>query len=131
MLPMAFETFKRQRLTPSGEPLITIQKKGIFSLNRAAYDALGTPDAVELLYDRESRLIGMRKVSKSVAHAYTVRAFGKSGMSWLVTGTAFLNYYDLPVHDPIRRRARVEKDMLIIDLNDPGVVATPNRSRKT
>lgn len=128
---MAFETFKRQRLTPSGEPLITIQKKGIFSLNRAAYEALGTPDAVELLYDRGARLIGIRKVSKSVGHAYTVRAFGKSGMSWLVTGTAFLNYYDIAARDPVRRHARVEKDMLIIDLNDPGVVATLNRNRKT
>jgi len=126
-----FETFKRQRLTPSSEPLITIQRKGIFSLNRAAYDALGTPDAVELLYDRESRLIGIRKVAKSVGHAYTVRAFGKSGMSWLVTGTAFLNYYDIPVLEPVRRHARVEDEMLVIDLNDPGVVATPSRSRKS
>lgn len=128
---MPFETFKRQRLTPSGEPLITIQKKGIFSLNRAAYDALGTPDVVELLYDRDSRLVGIRKVSKSVRHAYTVRPFGKSGMSWLVTGTAFLNYYDIPVTDPVRRHARVEKDMLVVDLTDPGVVVRPSRRKET
>jgi hypothetical protein len=128
---MPFETFKRQRLTPTDEPLITIQKKGVFSLNRAAYEAIGEPAAVELLYDREARKIGLRKVKPSVAHAYRVRAFGKSGMSWLVSGTAFTNYYDIAVKEPVRRTAQLlNQDTLVIDLNDPGVVVTPNRTRK-
>lgn len=125
-----FETYKRQRLTPSGEPFITIQKKGIFSLNRAAYEALGAPDAVELLYNREDRLIGIRKVNKSVGHAYSVRAFGKSGMTWLVSGTAFLSYYDIPIPDPVRRAARVEKNMLVVDLKDPGVIVSAGHRSK-
>jgi hypothetical protein len=127
---MPWETYKRQRLTPSDEPFITIQKKGIFSLNRAAYDALGSPDTVELLYDREHRFIGIRKVNKSVEHSYKVRAFGKSGMSWLVSGTAFTKYYEIAVPEPVRRVARVEKDTLVIDLNEPGVIVSPGRGQK-
>mgnify|MGYP001362516550 CR=1 FL=1 len=126
---MPWETFKRQRFTPSSDPHITIQKKGIFSLNRAAYDALGSPDTVELLYDREARLIALRKVAKSVTHAYKVRAFGKSGMTWLVSGAAFMNYYDIPWSGPVRRTARAEKDMLVLDLNDPGLVVSPTGGR--
>lgn len=127
---MPWETFKRQRLTPSIEPSVTIQKKGVFSLNRAAYDALGKPDAVELLYDRETRLIGMRKVGKTVAHSYKVRAFGSSGMSWLVSGTAFTNYYEIAVPEPVRCVARAEDGMLVIDLNEDGVVVSPRKRPK-
>jgi hypothetical protein len=126
---MPWETFKRQRYAPSDQPLVTLQKKGIFSLNRAAYDALGSPKAVELLYDRNDRLIGLRKVSPVVPHAYKVRMFGKTGMSWLVSGAAFTNYYGIDVSRPVRRAARVEKDTLVLDLNDPGMIVSSTGGR--
>ena len=129
LLRMPFETFKRQRLKPGAEPFVTIQKKGVLSLNRAAHAALGEPEAVELLYDRESRLIGMRKVDSSLEHAYTVRSFGRGG-TWLISGTAFASYYDIDTSVPTRRKGRVEDGMLVIDLNDPGTPALSNRERR-
>ena len=57
---MPFEIYKRQRAPASIEPAVTIQKRGTFSLNSAAYAVLGSPKAVELLYDRERELIGLR-----------------------------------------------------------------------
>ena len=126
---MPFETFKRQRFKPGTQPFVTIQRKGVLSLNRAAFDALGDPEAVELLYDRENRSIGMRKVDSSVEHAYTVRSFGK-GSTWLVSGTAFAHYYDIDTSVPTRRSGRLEDDVLVIDLNDPGTPALNNRDRR-
>ena len=125
-LGMPFETFKRQRLKPGAEPLVTIQKKGVLSLNRAAYVALEEPQAVELLYDRDARLIGLRKADSSVEHAYAIRTFGKGG-TWLVSGTAFTNYYDIDTSVPTRRAGRMDGGVLIIDLNDPGIPAVSNR----
>jgi hypothetical protein len=126
---MPFETFKRQRLKPGAEPLVTIQKKGVLSLNRAAYEALGNPQAVELLYDRDSRRIGFRKVESSLEHAYALRTFGKGG-TWLVSGTAFTNYYEIDTSVPTRRTGRMEDGVLVLDLNDPGTPALSNRERQ-
>lgn len=127
---MPFETFMRQRLRPGQEPLITIQRKGVLSLNRAAYEALDFPETVELLYDREARLIGLRKVDSSTEHAYTVRGMGKRAGTWLVSGTAFTNYYEIDTSAPRRHTARTEGDMLVVDLNQPGTEVTSNRSPK-
>lgn len=126
---MPFETFKRQRLKPGAQPFVTIQKKGVLSLNRAAYAALDEPEAVELLYDREARMIGIRKAESALEHAYVVRSFGKGG-TWLVSGTAFTNYYDIDTSVPTRRTARIEDGVLMVDLNDPGTPALSNRERR-
>ena len=117
---MPFETFTRQRKSDR-QPYVTMQKKGVISLNKAAFDALGQPDSVELLYDSESRLVGLRKVDSSIEHAYQVRAPVENHATWLVSGAAFVSYYEIDNSESIRRPARLEEDLLIIDLNHPGV----------
>ncbi len=119
MRTMPFETFTRQRRV--GQPFVTIQKKGVLSLNRAAFEALEGPDAVELLYDSEARLVALRKVDSSVDHAYHVRAPVENHATWLISVGAFVNYYEIDTSRSVRRAARVEGDLLVIDLNDPGV----------
>lgn len=119
MRTMPFETFTRQRRV--GQPFVTIQKKGVLSLNRAAFEALEGPDAVELLYDSEARLVALRKVDSSVDHAYHVRAPVENHATWLISVGAFVNYYEIDTSRSVRRAARMEGDLLVIDLNDPGV----------
>lgn len=117
---MPFETFTRQRKADR-QPYVTMQKKGVISLNKAAFDALEQPDSVELLYDSDSRLVALRKVDSSVEHAYQVRAPVENHATWLVSGAAFVSYYEIDNSESIRRPARREEDLLIIDLNHPGV----------
>lgn len=119
MRTMPFETFTRQRRV--GQPFVTIQKKGVLSLNRAAFEALEGPDAVELLYDSEARLVALRKVDSSLDHAYHVRAPVENHATWLISVGAFVNYYEIDTSRSVRRAARMEGDLLVIDLNDPGV----------
>jgi hypothetical protein len=127
-----FETFKRQRVRPGREPFLTIQRKGVFSLNRPAFEALEQPESVELLYDPEARLIGLRKVDSGLEHAYMVRSLGGRGAdsTFLISGTAFTNYYGIDTSTSTRRTGRMEGDMLVIDLNDPGTEVSSNRRRK-
>jgi hypothetical protein len=115
-----FETFTRQR-RQDRQPYVTIQKKGVFSLNKAAHDALGNPDSVELLYDADARLVALRKVDSSVEHGYQVRAPVENHATWLISGGAFMAYYEIDNSTSVRRAARADGDLLIIDLNDPGV----------
>jgi hypothetical protein len=117
---MPFETFTRQRKSDR-QPYVTMQKKGVISLNKAAFDALGQPDSVELLYDSASRLVALRKVDGSIDHAYQVRAPVENHATWLVSGAAFVSYYEIDNSESIRRPARLEEDLLVIDLNHPGV----------
>ena len=117
---MPFETFTRQRKA-GRQPFVTLQKKGIISLNRAAFEALGDPEAVELLYDKEANLMALRRVESSVEHAYKVRTPPGNHGTWLVAGGAFASYYDIDISASVRRAARLDGDLLVVDLNDPGV----------
>jgi hypothetical protein len=128
-LRVPFETFQRQRMRRGREPFLTIQRKGVFSLNRAAYEAMGSPEAVELLYDPEAQLIGLRNIDRNVEHAYLVRGSGGRGgdSTFLISGTAFTNYYEIDTSTTTRRAVRMMDGMLVVDLTDPGTKITSNR----
>jgi hypothetical protein len=126
---MAFETFQKNRMPSKGQPAITIQKRGALSLNNAAFEAIGSPSFVELLYDREERLIGMRSSDEGTSHAYAVRGTGINQATRVVSGKAFLAYYDIP-RDVARRWNAEERDgILIIDLKQPGTEVSGHISR--
>jgi hypothetical protein len=126
---MPFETFKRNRMPSTGEPAVTIQKRGALSLNTAAYEALGSPKHVALLYDRDEQLMGMRKVNATTPHAYVVRGVGNNQATHVVSGKAFLSYYGIPRDVARRWTAQVEEDVLVIDLKQPGFEVTGHTNR--
>jgi hypothetical protein len=136
---MPFEVFNRQRAPISSEPTITIQKRGNISLNTAAYVELGQPEALELLYDRDERLIAMRKVDPGGASAYTVRPLDprarknprtatQLATTYLVSGIAFTTYYGISTDVAKRWTPYRQDDMLVVDLKQPGMEVTSNRS---
>jgi len=116
---MPFETFTRQRKT--GLPYVTLQKKGVISLNGAAFEALGRPEQVELLYDRDAHQMALRRVDDSVEHAYKVRAPHENHQTWLISGGAFASYYEIDISASVRRPAHLDGDLLVVDLKHPGV----------
>jgi hypothetical protein len=129
---VGFEIYKRQRAPATTDPSITIQKRGTLSLNVAAFTALDSPDAVELLYDRDHRLMALRKVDPGAAHAYQVRALGRGAVNstWLISGMAFTAHYGIPTEVARRWIGRVEDGMLILDLATPGAEVTAGQRRK-
>jgi hypothetical protein len=124
---MPFETFKKQRTNPGDSPHVTIQRKGVFSINKSAFEALGSPETVELLWDDASRLIGLRKVDPSVGHAYIVRPLGR-GTTYLISGTAFTKYYGIETPESRRWPASFDGDLLIVDLKNKGQEVISNRN---
>ncbi|WP_345482153.1 hypothetical protein [Amnibacterium soli] len=129
-----FETFTK-RMVPLGKnPYVTVQKRGLLSFNKAAHAALGAPEAVELLYNPQARLIAVRPVDVDVPHAYKFRSVGgqkNEGATLLVAATAFTNYYNIPTEVSVRRPVRIEDGVLYIDLKDEGTVVTSNRAATT
>lgn len=131
---MGFEVFQRQRAPVTTDPTITIQKRGNISVNIPAYIALGSPQSVELLYDREQRLMAIRKVQPSAQSAYVMRPLStqrkteQPPSSYLVSGIAFTTYYGIPTDVARRWVAEAqEDDTLVVDLKQPGMEVTSNR----
>jgi hypothetical protein len=124
-LPMAFEEFTKKTARAAGTAYVTIQKRGVISLNHAAYTALGEPEAVTLLYDRERQLVGFRPADPKSEHAYLVRV-NTRGTSHLVTGTLFTNHYGISTETARRWQARmIEDDIMAIDLTETPQEAIP------
>jgi hypothetical protein len=111
-----FEEFT-QRNTPasSKQMRVSLHRKGNFSLSQAAYEALGKPKSVVLLYDREKRAIGFKPVQGEVRHAYTVRG-QKNTKSYLVGAIAFCQHYDIDTSKTRTFEPQMADKVLVIEL---------------
>lgn len=125
-----FETFNRNLPSVKGPPRITLLRSGMLSLNKPAYLTLESPEAVELLYDCDEQIIGVREVEPRAETAYIVRgpARGCSG-PFLVTALAFTKFYEIDTTDSLRWEAHLNGDVLCIRLTDECTPVTSNRAR--
>ncbi len=130
---MGFEVFDKRQTALAKAPTVTIQRKGIISINRAAYSMMGEPSAVELLYDRERQIVGFRAAAETVGHAYEVRPQNstKSTGPLIVAGTAFTNFYKIDTSISRRFEPYVQDDILCIDLAEGGVEIVGNRASRS
>lgn len=128
---MNFEVFDKRLAPLTRTPSVTIQKRGLMSLNRAAYALLGEPKLVELLYDRDERVIGLRPVDEDTPHGYPLRAQSNKQDTGplMLAGTAFTQHYDIDTSTSRRWVPTLQEGVLCIDLKQEGVEATSNRGR--
>jgi hypothetical protein len=123
-----FQRFRRGMAPVGAQAFVTIQSKGPLSLNRAAFEALGRPEKVALLYDPEERIVGLEKVAADSLDAYPVRA--QAGNNWLVAGQAFTKFYGIDTSIARRFKAEViEGGILAFDLKGEWMEATSPRQR--
>jgi hypothetical protein len=123
-----FETFTRRLVPLNDRAYVTIQKRGTISVNHAAFEALGSPKAVELLYDVEAEVVGLRAIDATAEHAYPVRPAGANGRSYLIAGTAFTKHYGIDTKVSRRWAAKLEDSVLLVDLREAGTEISGNRS---
>jgi hypothetical protein len=108
-----FEVFdprvsRRGRADPRS--LATIEANGSLRLNAAAHDLIGRAEAVALLYDKNLRLLALRRAERTDPAAYA----SSTGM---VSIRALLSYYGLrkPVC-PVIVEPELVDDVLVVDL---------------
>jgi len=128
---MEFESFTRKSARLTREPTITIQKKGVMGLNSSAYEALKRDNEeideklpVELLFDKEEQVVGLRVTEENNPDAYMVRR-QKLSPSYLVAGRMFFVHYGVPIGETRRYKARMYgEDVLGFSLKqEPRVTA--------
>lgn len=128
---MAFEVYEKGSAPVSTIPSVTIQKRGLISVNRAAFEALGRPQGVELLWDSERRAIALRPAPLENQNAYPLRAQGSHAEKgpWLVAGTLFTQFIGLDTSQAFRWTPTIEDGLLVIDVSKPGSRVSSPRSR--
>jgi hypothetical protein len=105
--------------------------RGQLSMNRSAYEALGSPEAVELLYSRKDRRIGIRPVDPGVPHAYKPHTAtkDKGRGPYIVSGAAFMTYFNIQQEQTTRYTATLEGNILSISLKEGGTPLSTRTGR--
>jgi hypothetical protein len=126
-----FSEFDRQdsHAVPD-EPMFTLQRRGLISLNLAAYKALGEPVSVALMYEADEGIIALRKVTRTYHNGYPVRKQANS-RSFLVGATGFTSYHRIETEMPRRFVGHVYADQLVgFKLAEGVIVKTRTRTPK-
>ena len=125
-----FQTFSRSMLPLRAEPQITILRRGTISLNKSAHMALGSPAAVELLYDVDEQIIGLRPVDPRAKDAYVIREPTSGGKGpFVITAMAFTKFYGIDTSQSLRRIGFLDDGILCTNLRDAATPVTSNRAR--
>ncbi len=121
---MTFEAYDRtlDRWT-NRRAAVSIRKGGAIALNFLAFRVIGNPEAVQLLFDRAGKQIGIKPCHAEDEHAFKVYSPGRNGRadkSASIHARGFLRYYKIAYEDGARRfKARYEDGMLIVDAREP------------
>lgn len=126
---MPFVEFDKRAAVASKSPFVTMQRKGPLSLNLAAYELLGKPEAVTLLYDEEEELVGFKPAPTSNPRAFPVRAQGQNAVTFVVAGQAFSKHFGLDTSTARRYAVDLKDGMLILDLKAESTDVTGPRAR--
>lgn len=126
---MGFEVFDKRMAPLAKAPSVTIQKRGIFSINKAAHKLIGEPESVELLFDKDAQIIAMRRSNES--HAYVIRPqTAREAGQVILSATAFTQYFDIDTNVSRRFKPYVQDEMLCIDLRGPATEVRGNRAKR-
>jgi hypothetical protein len=126
-----FEVFDKRSAAATKSPMLTIQRGGNFSMNKAAHELMGAPKAVELLYDPAEKLVGFRSVEPTSPRAFPARPQGKSSATLMVSGQTFARHYGLDVSKARRYPVKMRDDILILDLKGDSIEVTSPREKRS
>jgi len=126
-----YELFEYRRVSIGRAPMISLQKRGTFSLNRIAVEALGSPGHVQLFYSRKKRRVGFRAAEADAPHTYSLSP-QTSNSNYQIGAKSFCLYYNIPFGEGSRRfTTQMDGDMLSIDLDEQNQTIPSPRRRNT
>ena len=125
-----FEVFEGKRRQAAHEPLVTLQARGSFSFNEAAYDAMGRPKRLLLLFDPDQRIVGFQPTEEDVPYAYPVHKQPNGRTFQTGGGAAFCHHYEIPTGQSRRFAGKMYDEILGIDLTEQPIQTRSKRSPK-
>lgn len=123
---MGFEVFDKRHAPLRGTPSVTVQKRGIVSINGPAHKLIDGAQVVELLFDRDRRVMGIRPAKPS-PRAYELREPSRTGQT-ILSATSFVDAYGIDTTVSRRYEPFVEDGMLCINFAGESTEIRGNRS---
>lgn len=124
---MGWEVFDKRHAPMKGAPSVTVQKKGLISINGPAHALINAAPVVELLFDKERRVMALRPADPSPT-TYELRKPSPSGQT-LLSATAFMDTYEIDTTESRRYEPFREDGMLCIDFEGPSAAVRGNRTK--
>ena len=93
--------------------------RNTFYLNGKAFDVLGAPGAVEMMFDGNERVIGLRPVEPGRRNAFRVRHHGRTGNYKRIPASVFCRHFRLDTRRTILfDQPEIDNDgVMLLDLN--------------
>ena len=100
------------------EPRVTLNRRGVFFINRKAFDKLGAPAAVRLFFDENRRRIGLKRADPALRNAFPIRQKDK-WQNRVVNASSFCKHYQVNVDRTVLfNEVTLDKDgILCLDLS--------------
>lgn len=124
---MAWEVFDKRHAPMKGTPSVTVQRRGILSINGPAHALINKAQVVELLFDPARGVMGLKPADPS-PRTYELRNPSKTGQT-LLSAVAFMDAYEIDTSVSRRYDPFVEEGMLCINLSGPSSEIHGNRSK--
>ncbi len=119
-----WEEFEAGPHVRSGERLhVSLSKKGVILLNEKTFEAIGSPAAAALLFDKRNSSIGVRATHIDRKSAFTVKSKPKARHR-VIHASTFCRHYGIKVDRTIAfPTAEVDDDgTLILDLHSATMI---------
>ncbi len=93
--------------------------RNTFYLNGKAFEALGSPAAVEMAFEGNERMIGLRPVDPGQRNAFRLRQHGKTGNYKRIPASAFCRHIRLDTRRTVLfDQPEIDNDgAMMLDLN--------------
>lgn len=106
---------------------VSLNPRGIFTLNQKAVSLLDAPEAVVFMFDKANKLIGLKASSADVNHAYELKRQGESH-SYLIRAKSFCNFYGIHIDKTIVfNDIQMEDGVIILQIDN--ITETERRTR--
>jgi len=126
----AFEDFDYKGVSKDDKrPAVSLQTRGAFMFNRAAYEMLNKPKAVKIKFALKERIVGFQAVAEDERGAFTVRKINNAE-SYNVAAKSFANYYDIDLSETRRYSITMYGDVLAIRLDEPDTRSNRTRGKQ-
>lgn len=113
---MSWESLRPGVYRGTVQSTVSIQKSGAVTWNQSAHEALGQPELVDILFDEERKLLGLRPTSKADG-SFRVRRLGPQN-TWITSARGALRRVGLLPTSAFRQVARLEDGILYISVAD-------------
>lgn len=93
--------------------------RNTFYLNGKAFEALGSPGAVEMMFEGDERVIGLRPVDPGRRNAFRVRQHGNTGNYKRIPASVFCRHFRLDTRRTVLfDQPDIDNDgVMLLDLN--------------